>query len=252
MEPWATTLQHHAQGGAMTNRAGLDADRGADQPDLQPADIVQVVKPKLRGWLHAGATPVALAAGIVLISLAPTDLGKLGGAVFLAASVLLYGTSGIYHRRSWGSRGEAVLRRMDHANIYVFIAATYTPFALMMLDGSSRTALLTLIWGAAVLGLLFRLFWLSAPRWLYTLLYLAMGWAAVGWFGQFYTAGGPAVLALILVGGAFYTFGAVVYGLKRPNPSPRWFGFHEIFHACTLAAFVAHYVAISLVTYRAG
>ena len=236
----------------MTNRAGLDAGNRTGGPDDQPSDVLQVVKPKLRGWLHAGATPVALAAGVVLIWLAPTDLGKLGGAVFLAASVLLYGTSGIYHRRSWGRRGEAVLRRMDHANIYLFIAATYTPFALMMLDGSSRAALLILIWGAAVLGLLFRLFWLSAPRWLYTVLYLAMGWAAVGWFGQFYTAGGPAVFALILVGGLFYTFGAVVYGLKRPNPSPRWFGFHEIFHACTLAAFVAHYVAISLVTYRAG
>ncbi len=236
----------------MSNRAGTGAGSGTAEPDDQPSDVLEVVKPKLRGWLHAGATPVALAAGVVLISLAPTELGKLGGAVFLAASVLLYGTSGLYHRRTWGNRGEAVLRRMDHANIYIFIAATYTPFALMMLDGSSRAALLILIWGAALLGLLFRLFWLSAPRWLYTVLYLAMGWAAVGWFGQFYTAGGPAVLALILVGGLFYTFGAVVYGLKRPNPSPRWFGFHEIFHACTLAAFVAHYVAISLVTYRAG
>jgi hemolysin III len=236
----------------MTNRAGVDAGRRAGEPDEQPSDVLQVVKPKLRGWLHAGATPVALVAGVVLIWLAPTDLGKLGGAVFLAASVMLYGTSGLYHRRSWGSRGEAILRRMDHANIYLFIAATYTPFALMMLHGSSRAGLLILIWGAAVLGLLFRLFWLSAPRWLYTVLYLAMGWAAVGWFGQFYTAGGLAVFALILVGGLFYTSGAVVYGLKRPNPSPRWFGFHEIFHACTLAAFVAHYVAISLVTYRAG
>jgi hemolysin III len=214
--------------------------------------VLQVVKPKLRGWLHAGATPLAVAAGVVLICLAPTDLGRIGGAVFLVASALLYGTSGVYHRFSWGHRGEAVLRRMDHANIYVFIAATYTPFALMMLHGTSRAALLLLIWGAALAGLLFRLFWLSAPRWLYTLLYLAMGWAAVGWFGQFYTSGGPTVFGLILVGGLFYTFGAVVYGLKRPNPSPRWFGFHEIFHACTLAAFVAHYIAISMVTYRAG
>jgi hemolysin III len=235
----------------MSSRPPTDPAAQTDQ-QAELADVVQAVKPRLRGWLHAGATPVALTAGIVLIVLAPTDLGKLGGAIFLAASVMLYGTSGLYHRLAWGDRGEAVLRRMDHANIYVFIAATYTPFALMMLDGRSRATLLILIWGAALAGLLFRLFWLAAPRWLYTVLYLAMGWAAVGWFGEFYRSGGLTVLLLILLGGLFYTSGAIVYGLKRPDPWPRWFGFHEIFHACTLAAFVAHYAAISIVTYRAG
>jgi hemolysin III len=223
-----------------------------DPGPLEPvAEAVQAVKPRLRGWLHVGAAPLALVAGIVLVSLAPTALGRLGGAVFLAASVLLFGTSGLYHRGTWSRRRDGILRRLDHANIYIFIAATYTPFALMMLHGPSRAALLILIWVAAALGLLFRLFWLSAPRWLYTVLYLAMGWAAVGWFGQFYTAGGLAVFALILVGGLFYTFGAMVYGLKRPNPSPRWFGFHEIFHACTIGGFACHYAAISLVTYAA-
>jgi hemolysin III len=236
----------------MTPMAPADPQFHSDESPDSLQDVIQTVKPKLRGWLHAGATPLAIVAGVVLIVLAPTDLGRIGGAIFLAASVMLYGTSAIYHRGSWGDRGEAVLRRMDHANIYVFIAATYTPFALMMLQGSSRVLLLSVIWSAALAGLLFRLFWLSAPRWLYTVLYLAMGWAAVGWFKQFYDAGGPAVFALILLGGLFYTFGAVVYALKRPNPSPRWFGFHEIFHACTLMAFVAHYIAISLITYRAG
>jgi len=230
----------------------VDQDSRTNESPDQLADVLEAVKPRLRGWLHAGATPLAIAAGVVLICLAPTDLGRLGGAVFLAASVLLYGTSGLYHRLSWGHRGEAILRRLDHANIYVFIAATYTPFALMMLHGSSRVLLLSVIWGAATLGLVFRLCWLGAPRWLYAALYLAMGWAAVAWFGQFYAAGGLAVLLLILTGGFFYTFGAIVYGLRRPNPSPRWFGFHEVFHACTLAAFAAHYIAISLITYRAG
>jgi hemolysin III len=236
----------------MSESGGVPRERGRVAQQDPVAEVLDVVKPRLRGWLHAAATPVAIAAGVVLIALAPTELGKIGGAVFLAASVMLYGTSGIYHRGSWGPRGEAILRRLDHANIYVFIAATYTPFALMMLHGTSRVLLLSVIWGAALVGLLFRLFWLSAPRWLYTLLYLAMGWGAVGWFGQFYHSGGLAVISLILVGGAFYTGGAIVYGFKRPNPSPRWFGFHEIFHACTLLAFAAHYIAISLVTYRAG
>ena len=215
------------------------------------AEAVRQVKPKLRGWLHAGMAPLALAAGIVLVVLAPTTAGVVGGAVFLAASVLLFGTSGLYHRFYWGARGEAVLRRMDHANIYVFIAATYTPLALLLLDGGSRVALLVMIWTSALGGLLFRTLWLSAPRWLYTALYLLMAWAAVGWMGAFYRAGGTAVVTLILVGGLFYTGGAVVYGRKRPDPSPRWFGFHEIFHACTIAGFVCHYVAISLVTYAA-
>jgi hemolysin III len=207
------------------------------------------VKPRLRGWLHAGTAPIALAAGIVLVALAPTHLGAVGGAVFLAASVLLFGTSAIYHRFTWGPRGEAVLRRMDHANIYVFIAASYTPMALMMLTGRSRVALLVMVWTSALGGLAFRLFWLSAPRWLYTALYLLMGWAAMGWIGSFYASGGLTVLLLILGGGAFYTGGAIVYGRKRPNPFPRWFGFHEIFHACTIVGFACHYVAISLVTY---
>jgi hemolysin III len=225
------------------------------QPGMPPepvADVIRRVKPRLRGWLHAGMAPLALAAGIVLIWLAPTGAGRIGGAVFLAASVLLFGTSGLYHRRSWGSSGEAVLRRLDHSNIYVFIAATYTPLALLMLTGTSRVVLLAVIWTAALSGLVFRLFWLSAPRWLYTALYVLMGWAAIGWLGAFYRAGGVAVLLLIIAGGLCYTAGAVVYGRKRPDPSPAWFGFHEIFHACTVAGFTCHYIAISLITYRAG
>ena len=213
-------------------------------------EVAQAVKPRLRGWLHAGAAPLALAAGIVLVALAPTALGRLGGAVFLAASVLLFGTSGIYHRGTWGPRADGILRRLDHANIYVFIAATYTPLALLLLSGRSRVLLLGLVWGAAVGGLTFRLVWLSAPRWLYTALYIVMGWAALGWLGAFSANGGPAVLVLILAGGLCYTVGAVVYGRRRPNPFPGWFGFHEIFHTGTLGGFVCHYIAISLATYQ--
>ena len=216
------------------------------------AEVVQAVKPRLRGWLHAGTAPLALAAGIVLVSLAPTSAGRIGGAVFLAASVLLFGTSGVYHRGTWSPRGEAILRRLDHANIYIFIAASYTPLALLLLTGQSRVLLLTVIWTAALGGCAFRLLWLSAPRWLYTVLYVLMGWAALGWMGAFYTSGGLTVLLLILAGGLCYTLGAVVYGRKRPNPSPAWFGYHEIFHAGTIAGFACHYVAISLATYSAA
>jgi hemolysin III len=227
--------------------------RGAPtRPQEAVAEVAAEVKPRLRGWLHACTAPLALAAGIVLVVLAPTAAGKAGGAVFLAASVLLFGSSGLYHRRTWGARGEAVMRRLDHANIYVFIAASYTPMALMMLTGRSRVALLSMIWLSALGGCAFRLFWLGAPRWLYTALYLLMGWAAAGWMGAFYRSGGLAVLLLILGGGVCYSLGAVVYARKRPDPSPTWFGFHEIFHSGTVLGFACHYVAISLVTYRAA
>ena len=223
----------------------------AEEPAHTVTEVLEQVKPRLRGWLHACTAPLALAAGVVLVVLAPTPVGRVGGAVFLAASVLLFGISALYHRRTWGTRGEAVMRRLDHATIYVFIAATYTPMALLMLQGSSRVLLLSLIWGAALGGLFFRLFWLDAPRWLYTALYLVMGWAAVGWMGAFYASGGLAVLLLILLGGLFYTGGAVVYARRHPDPSPAWFGYHEIFHAGTVLGFASHYVAISLLTYAA-
>lgn len=216
--------------------------------DTSLTEVLAVVKPRLRGWLHAGMAPLALAAGIVLISLAATPAGVIGGAVFLTASVLLFGTSGVYHRGTWGRRGQAILRRMDHANIYIFIAATYTPLALILLDGSSRTILLVLIWSAALGGLFFRLLWLSAPRWLYTVLYIAMGWAAVGWLAAFYHAAGLAVVIFIVAGGVCYTLGAIVYARKRPNPSPTWFGYHEIFHVGTIAGFACHSAAIFMIT----
>lgn len=223
-----------------------------DVPDLATTvqDNLAAVKPKLRGWLHAAFVPLALVGGILLIVLAPTALGKVGGAVFLAASLMLFGVSAVYHRGTWGPVGSAVLRRLDHANIFVFIAATYTPISLLLLSGASRVILLSVIWGAAILGVGFRVFWLSAPRWLYVLLYVAMGWVALGWLPELWRTGGPAVVVLIAIGGILYSLGALVYGRKRPDPSPRWFGFHEIFHLCTILAASCHFAAICLATFR--
>ena len=214
-------------------------------------EVARIVKPKLRGWLHAGMAPLATAGGIVLVALAPDGSARAAAAIYLAASLLLFGTSAVYHRFSWGPRGGAILRRMDHANIYLFIAATYTPIAVLLLSPRSAATLLTVAWSAAAVGLLFRLFWLSAPRWLYTALYLAMGWAALFWLPQILAAGGVAVFTLIIAGGLLYTAGAVVYARKSPDPSPRWFGYHEIFHACTILAFAAQFVAISLAMFAA-
>ncbi|MDN5763272.1 MAG: hemolysin III family protein [Microlunatus sp.] len=229
----------------------ISHDPGAGPgPSDKLTEVAQLVKPKLRGWLHAGTAPLATAGGIVLVALAPDSAARVAAAVYLAASLLLFGTSAIYHRFSWGPRGDAILRRIDHANIYVFIAGSYTPLAVLLLPPRSATTLLVIVWSSALVGLSFRLLWLSAPRWLYTALYIAMGWAALFWLPQFLTNGGVAVFTLIVVGGLLYTGGAVVYARKRPDPWPRWFGYHEIFHACTILAFAAHYVAISLAMYR--
>lgn len=227
-----------------------DRTRSAPTVGDTAAEVVTQLKPKLRGWLHASAVPLSLIGGVLLIVFATTTLGRIGAAVYLAASLLLFGTSATYHRFGWGKTGEAILRRMDHSNIYLFIAATYTPLALLLLTGTSRIALLVLIWSVAIAGVLFRVFWLGAPRWLYTVLYIAMGWAAVAWIPQLWSSGGALVIGLIGLGGLIYTGGAVVYALKRPNPSPTWFGFHEIFHTCTVVAAGCHYAAIALITFR--
>ncbi|MEI8408104.1 MULTISPECIES: PAQR family membrane homeostasis protein TrhA [unclassified Kribbella] len=214
------------------------------------SDAVAPLKPLLRGWLHAGTFPVAVAAGVVLIVAAPSATPRIAAVVFTIASSLLFGVSALYHRGHWRPAPAAVLRRMDHSNIFVMIAGTYTPFGVLLLTGADRVALLVAVWGGALLGVLFRVFWLTAPRWLYTPIYLALGWAAVFWMPDFYRLGGAAVVILLAAGGLMYSAGAVVYALKKPNPSPRWFGFHEMFHACTVAAFIAHYIAVSLITYN--
>jgi hemolysin III len=222
---------------------------GSAEGTLLPATLI---KPKLRGWLHLCAAPLALVAGIVLIALADSDRARVASAVFAFSAVMLFGTSALYHRGNWGDRGEAILRRLDHANIFLIIAGTYTPLTLLLLPEAKGQWLLWGIWAAALAGIAFRVFWVGAPRWLYTPCYIAMGWAAVFYLPDFMRTGGIAVLVLVIVGGVLYSAGGVIYGLQKPNPSPRWFGFHEVFHSFTLAAFIAHYVGISLVAYQHG
>lgn len=220
------------------------------------ADKMAEVKPRLRGMLHLGSVPLVVAAGIVLIVLSPTTGTKVGAAVFTGSALLLFGVSAIYHRGTWQPAIWALLRRLDHSNIFILIAGTYTAFAMLLLTGDARVQLLVGIWTGALLGVLFRVFWTGAPRWLYTPLYIGLGWFALFFIPDFLDgarrlddATAVAVAVLLVLGGVFYTLGGVVYGLKRPNPSPAWFGFHEVFHAFTVLAFIAHYVAVSLATY---
>lgn len=222
-------------------------------PTTAPGDdnLPTIDKPLLRGWLHLGAAPLALIAGMVLMVFAPTLPGRASSAVFALTSVMLFGTSAVYHRGTWSPKAQAVLRRMDHANIFLIIAGTYTPLVVILLQGNQRVFVLVLVWVGAIFGMLFRILWLNAPRWLYTPLYVAMGWVAIGYIKPFYYAGGPAVVWLIAAGGVCYTVGAVFYGFKWPGKSARYFGFHEIFHALTIGGFVCHYIAAAIAVFNA-
>ena len=210
------------------------------------SSLPEDVKPTWRGWIHAGTFPIAIALGVVLVCLADGWFAKLMSAVFFASSLLLFGGSALYHRFNWSPRVKLALKRLDHANIFLLIAGTYTPIATLALPMPQSIILVSLVWGGALLGIAFRVFWIRAPRWLYVPLYLLLGWAALMYVADLF-ASAPVSMILVFVGGAFYTAGAVVYGLKRPNPWPRHFGFHEIFHACTLLAFLCHWTAVFLV-----
>jgi hemolysin III len=203
-------------------------------------------KPRLRGALHLVAFPVSLAAGGVLVALAPDGPRRWGCVVFALASVVLFGVSALYHRGQWDARRLALLRRLDHSGIFLMIAGTYTPVCLALLDGAARDAVLAVVWVGALAGIVFRVAWLSAPAWLYTPFYLALGWVAVGVLPALAREGGAAVVALLVGGGLAYSVGGAVYALRRPDPVPAVFGYHEVFHACTLAGYAGHYVAVAL------
>ncbi|GAB3179315.1 hemolysin III family protein [Nesterenkonia halophila] len=198
----------------------------------------------MRGWLHAAMVPLALAAGVVLVVLAPPGL-KLASAVYAVTGLLLFTVSATYHLGHWRPRTRMLLKRLDHTNIMLIIAGTYTPLTLALLPEPKDAILLTGVWVGALGGVAFRLLWTGAPRWLYVPVYVLLGLAAVVFLGDFFAAD-VASAVLICVGGAAYITGAVFYGLKRPVLSPRWFGFHELFHACTLVGFICHSVAIML------
>nr|WP_045259326.1 hemolysin III family protein [Microbacterium hydrocarbonoxydans] len=214
--------------------------------DAASKDATIEIKPTWRGWIHAGTFPIAIVAGIVLISLTVGTPGKWASAVFMATSMLLFGNSALYHRFNWRPTVKMILKRIDHANILLLIAGTYTPLAVLALPPQKGLLLLILVWSGALLGILFRVFWINAPRWLYVALYLLLGWAAVMYMVDLMNAN-FAMMVLVIVGGLLYTGGAIIYALKKPNPWPGHFGFHEIFHVCTVLAFLCHWAACLLI-----
>jgi len=206
----------------------------------------------MRGWLHTYAAITSVATGATLVAVAAAVRGTAAGwstTIYAVTVTALFSTSALYHRMSWGRQAHGVMKRLDHSMIFVFIAGSYTPFAVLALSRRSGIALLVAIWTGAIFGVLLKTGWPDTPRALSVLLYIALGWAAIFVLPQLLHRFGLVTLILVAAGGLFYTLGALVYALKRPEPFPGTFGFHEVFHLCTLVAAICHYVAVWLVVF---
>ncbi len=217
---------------------------------MTPLRPIDLGKPRMRGLLHAYAFFVALVCGAVLTTLAATITTRDRTAAVVSCAVYsltvcgLFGISALYHRRVWSPRGYKVMRRLDHSMIFLFIAGTYTPFSVLLLSRLKATVILSIVWGGAALGVVMKMIYPHAPRWLSAPLYIALGWVAIGVMPDIVHHGGSPAVVLLLAGGLAYTTGAVFYAMRRPNPWPSTFGHHEFFHACTLIAAICHHIAI--------
>lgn len=213
----------------------------------------ELAKPRLRGVLHAWAFAVSVVAGAVLCGLTSSSRALAAALVYSLGMVALFGTSATYHRVTWKSAAtRARMKRLDHSMIFVLVAATYTPFAALILSGRARVVVLSVAWGGALVGIIARMAWLRAPRWAIVPLYISLGWMAVFVMPQLLHRAGVAPVVLLAVGGVAYTLGAVAYASRRPDPSPEVFGYHEVFHALTLLAAASHYVAVLLAMVAVG
>lgn len=210
---------------------------------------IGLLKPRMRGWLHTYAAIVSLAAGAVLVCVAAALRGSAAGlstSLYALTVVMLFAVSASYHRIPWQARGQAVMRRLDHSTIFVFIAGTYTALAVNALSRPTATAVLAVVWSGAAFGVALKVLWPHAPAWVGVPCYIGLGWVAVFVMPELLRNGGVAALVLLIIGGVAYTVGAVVYALHWPDPSPTTFGFHEVFHAATIVGAVCQYIAIWL------
>jgi hemolysin III len=205
-----------------------------------------LVKPRLRGVSHQWAFFVSVVLGAVLVLAAPAGSGRLSAAIYAFSVAGLFGASALYHRINWTTDGaRRWMRRLDHSMIFVLIAGTYTPFAVLVLDGTLATVILIVVWTGAAGGVVLKLCWIDAPKWLIALIYVALGWVAVAAFPDMLGELGLAPTAMVAAGGVLYTLGAVVYALRRPDPAPEVIGYHEIFHALVIAAAALQYAVIA-------
>jgi hemolysin III len=207
--------------------------------------VADEVIPRLRGLLHAHAAWVAGAAAVVLVALAPTGGARVASGIYGTALIALFSVSALYHRWPGDPRWKPWLQRLDHSTIFVFIAASYTPVGLLVLDGTLQTVVLVSVWAGAAAGVTLSLAWITAPRWLVAGCYLALGWVAVVALPELWRQIGPAPFVLLALGGGLYSLGAAVYAIRKPNLWPRTFGFHEVFHALVIAAALSHFIAMA-------
>ena len=213
---------------------------------MTDASVQPFVKPRFRGVSHKWAFFVSLATGAALVLAAPAGRATLATAVYAASVAGLFGASALYHRVDWASvAARRWMRRLDHSMIFFLIAGTYTPFALLALDGTLATVILIAVWAGAGAGMVMKLVWIDAPKWLVALTYVLLGWVAVAAFPQMLSSLGITATSLVAAGGVLYTVGAVVYALRRPDPAPRVFGYHEIFHALVIAAAALQFAVVA-------
>jgi len=208
-------------------------------------------RPTLRGALHGAAFAVSCIVGPIFVLAAPTTR-VLAAAVFAASASIMLGTSTLYHRITWSQRARMWMRRADHAGIYILIAGTYTPVALISLHGAWRTSVLAIVWAGAATATLAKLCWVRSPKWLSAVIALGLGWVGVATLPQLARNEGATAVALLIAGGLAYSAGAVVYARRKPDPLPRVFGYHELFHGLTIVALACQYVAIAFFVVRVG
>ena len=209
-------------------------------------ELVQPLKPRLRGVFHQWACAGSVPLGVLLVLVAETARARIALSVYVVSLVGLFGVSALYHRINWRSvTGRDWMRRLDHSMIFVLIAGSYTPFAVLVLHGPLAVAILLAVWTGALLGVAFNLVWRNAPTWLRSALYVALGWIAVAAAPQLGAAIGLLGMTLVALGGILYTLGAVVYAIKRPDPVPAVFGYHELFHLLVIAAAALQYAVIA-------
>jgi hemolysin III len=209
---------------------------------LKPAGI----KPRLRGVSHQWAFFVSVVTGVALVLAAPNGRATAAAAIYAVSVAGLFGASALYHRINWSTAGaRRWMRRLDHSMIFLLIAGTYTPFAVLALDGPLATAILIVVWVAALGGIVLKLAWIDAPKWLVALIYVAIGWVALAAFPQLLSKLGVTATAMVAVGGLLYTAGAIVYARRRPDPVPTVFGYHEIFHALVILAAALQYAVVA-------
>ncbi|WP_320672337.1 PAQR family membrane homeostasis protein TrhA [Patulibacter defluvii] len=206
-----------------------------------------VLKPRMRGVLHQWAAVVAAFAGAFLVLSAPNANARLASLVYAVSIVGLFTVSAIYHRVNWRRpNARAWMRRLDHSMIFVMVAGSVTPIAAIVLEGPLRTTVLSVAWGLAGVGITIKLLWIGAPKWVSAAIYLGIGWAGMALFPKLVGDLGPWPAVGLIGGGLLYTAGAIIYAGKRPDPFPRVFGYHEIFHALVIVAALAHYLVVAL------